>query len=92
MVLRSVKDESDLFSRFLENGFIIEKGEKIPKVRFFKKTFNSMNSQVILTTISSGKTDNFLNINCRKEKNQFVFMGELKKYIFFEIKDFTTRQ
>ena len=65
-VLSNVRDEKELFSKFLEFGFIIEKGEKIPKVKFFKKTFNPMNNEVVLSTISGGKLDNFLSISARQ--------------------------
>jgi hypothetical protein len=35
--LRKVKDEKELYTSFLQYGFVIEKGEKLPKVHFLKE-------------------------------------------------------
>jgi len=64
--LKGIKNEKDLFGKFVEIGFMIEKGGKMPKVRFFKKTFNKMNNQIILSTISNDHLSNFLKLDCSK--------------------------
>ena len=44
---------------------IIEKGEKVPKVRFFKKFYNPIKNTLILSTVVGGSVKNFLRLNCR---------------------------
>lgn len=66
--LRGVRDEKQLYAAFIDFGFIIEKGDKVPRVRFFKTFYDSMNSMVVLSTVTNGEIDNFLSIDCKREK------------------------
>lgn len=74
-----------LYVDFIDFGFIIQKGDKLPKVKFFKTFYNNMNNTIVLTTINNGEIDNFLHFNCKKEKNKFMWKGQMEKYLFFSV-------
>lgn len=52
--LKMVRDEKQLYAAFIDFGFVIEKGDKLPRVRFFKTFYNSMNNSVVLSSFTNG--------------------------------------
>jgi hypothetical protein len=52
--LKIVRDEKQLYAAFIDYGFAIEKGDKVPKVRFFKTFYNSIDNTVVLSAVTNG--------------------------------------
>lgn len=79
--LKGIRDEKQLYAAFIDFGFAIEKGDKVPRVRFFKTFYNSKENTVVLSSVTNGEIDNFLLFEVKKLQN-------LEKYLFFSPKSF----
>jgi hypothetical protein len=90
--LRNIRVEKQLYVEFIDYGFAIEKGDKNPKVRFFKTFYNPMSNSVVLSSMVNGEVDNFLYLDCKKEKNQYLLFATLEKYLFFDLKSYNEEE